>query len=62
MGDRPDDVWIQSGAASAVNDFGAALPCPKWQNGNNSSLYFTIKSHKKQERTAFPKNFPEKPF
>ena len=30
--DHPDDVWIQSGAASAVNDFGAALPCPERQN------------------------------
>ena len=59
MGDRPDDVWIQSGAASAVNKFRSRSPCPKWQNGNNSSLYFTIKSHKKQERTAFPKNFPD---
>ncbi|EFQ05996.1 hypothetical protein HMPREF9436_02512 [Faecalibacterium cf. prausnitzii KLE1255] len=25
MGDRPDDVWIQSGAASAVNKFRSPL-------------------------------------
>ena len=52
-GDRPDDVWIQSGAASAVNKFRSRSPCPKWQNGNNSSLYFTIKSHKMQGGMMF---------
>ena len=53
MGDRPDDVWIQSGAASAVNDFGAALPCPERQNG--IAVHFILLSNhtkSKKERLS----------
>jgi hypothetical protein len=37
------------------------LSMPKAAKRDNSSLYFTINSHKMQERTALPAKFPEKP-
>lgn len=46
-------VWIQSGAASAVNKFRSRSPLPNMAKWDSSSLYFTIKSHKKQGGMMF---------
>ena len=55
--DRPDDVWIQSGAASAVNDFGAALPCPERQNGITVHFILLSNHTKSKKERLFRKIF-----